>query len=274
LEVIVVLDGEDPDTIAALERLTDSRLHIISLSKPVGGAQARNIGVQSAHGDWIALLDDDDEWLPQKLERQIASASSVTVQFPVVCAAYIARSAEGDSPFGRREPLSGEPVSEYMFCRRSFSYGENALATSVLLAPRALMLSVPFDPNLRRHQDWDWALRALNTAGTGLYYIAEELSIYHMSDGLTRLSGQNNWKESLAWCRDRKELFTPKALSFFIVTECINGARQTNASWKDICSLLLAFWREGQPTFRSSLLALGYLIVSKRLRRMLLMWRS
>jgi glycosyltransferase involved in cell wall biosynthesis len=274
LEVIVVLDGEDPDTIAALRPLTDSRLRIVSLPKPVGGAEARNIGIQSAQGHWIALLDDDDEWFPQKLERQIARANLATVQFPVVCSAYIARSAERDSPFGRRAPLPGEPVSEYMFCRRSFRYGENALATSVLLVPRALMISVPFDPNLRRHQDWDWALRALNAAGTGLYYIPEQLSIYYMADGVARLSGQDVWKESLAWCRDRKVLLTPKAMSFFIATECITRARQADANWKDICSLLIAFWREGQPTFRSTLLALGYLIASKRLRRLLLRWRS
>ncbi len=274
LEVIVVLDGDDPETVAVLESLTDIRVRIIPLSNPVGGAEARNIGVQSSHADWIAFLDDDDEWLPNKLERQIACASSATVQFPVVCSAYIARSPEGDSPFGRRAPVSGEPVSEYMFCRRSFRYGENALATSVLLVPKALMLSVRFDPNLRRHQDWDWALRALNAPGTGLYYIAEELSIYHMASDLSRLSGQDGWKESLAWCRDRRELFTPRAISFFIATECITRARQDHAHWKDIGSLLIAFLREGQPTFRSTFLALGYLAISKSLRRLLLRWRS
>ena len=112
-----------------------------------------------------------------------------------------------------------------MFCRHSFSYGENALATSVLLVPRRLMLAVPFDRMLKRHQDWDWALRALNVAGTELCYIGEPLSIYSMMDGQGQMSGHNDWWYSLQWARDRKSLLTPKAFSFFIVTECMTRAR-------------------------------------------------
>ena len=76
LEIIVVVDGPDSVTQDALAAIRDSRLRVIVLEKNVGVAEARNIGVRRANGDWIALLDDDDEWLPNKIARQIAELTS------------------------------------------------------------------------------------------------------------------------------------------------------------------------------------------------------
>jgi glycosyltransferase involved in cell wall biosynthesis len=273
LEVIVVVDGEDSETVAGLEILSDTRLRILTLPKSLGGAEARNIGVRAARADWIAFLDDDDEWFPNKLERQLALAKTATALLPVVCSAYIGRSAAGDAPFGRRAPRPNEAVSDYMFCRRGLSYGENAIATSVLFVPRKLMLSVPFDSELRRHQDWDWALRALNAPGTALCYIDEPLSIYNMREESARLSEHDDWKYSLDWCRQRRKYFTSKAVSFFIATECLTRARQAKADFKSTWGLLVAYWSEGKPTFRSALLGLCYLLIPRGLRRFALRFR-
>ena len=273
LELIVVVDGEDSETVAGLESLNDKRLCILTLPESLGGAEARNIGVRKAHADWIAFLDDDDEWLPNKLERQLACARTSRARLPVVCSAYIGRSDAGDAPFGRRAPVPSEPISDYMFCRMGFSYGENAIATSVLFVPRELMISVPFDPDLRRHQDWDWALRALNTPGAALCYIAEPLSIYNMPENLLRLSEHDDWKYSLNWCRARRNYFTSRAISFFIATECLTRARQGKADYKSIWGLIVAYWSEGRPTFRSALLGLSYVVIPRRLRRLILRFR-
>jgi glycosyltransferase involved in cell wall biosynthesis len=236
----------------------------------VGGSEARNIGVRSANGAWIAFLDDDDEWLPDKLKKQLAAAQASSATLPIGCCAYFGVSEGHRSLFGRKPPDPAEPISEYMFCRKSFSYGENALATSVLFVPRQLLLSVPFDPALKKHQDWDWALRALNVPGAALCYIGEPLSLYHMPTGIARVSSGNDWRSSLQWCRERRQYFTPKAFSFFLATECITRARQANASLRDVTGLILAYWREGQPTFRSAMLGLSYLFVPQSIRRLLL----
>jgi len=274
VEVIVVIDGDDPKTIVALELLQhDMRLRIVALPQSVGAAEARNVGVRAARSEWIAFLDDDDEWLPRKLEVQLACALTAQAPLPVVCSAYLGRSSSGDELLGRRARSPGELISEYMFCRHGFSYGENAIATSVLFVPRALMLSVPFDPGLKRHQDWDWALRAFDTPGTALYHVAEPLSLYTMPDGSGSMSGHNDWQYSLNWCIERKRFFTPRAMSFFIATECISRAGQANAGFGKIMTLLRDYWREGQPTWRSAALAASYLILSKRLRRFLLTFR-
>ncbi len=52
-------------SVEAVGRLDDSRVRCIALSERVGGAEARNIGIRDARSTWIALLDDDDEWLPR-----------------------------------------------------------------------------------------------------------------------------------------------------------------------------------------------------------------
>ena len=74
LEIIVVDDGSKDGTLAALEQFGSGiRVH----QQPNGGvARARNTGVGLAKGSWVAFLDADDLWLPEKLERQLAIASA------------------------------------------------------------------------------------------------------------------------------------------------------------------------------------------------------
>lgn len=70
LEIIVVDDGGSDDTEAVLAREYGSRVRY--LKKANGGvSEARNAGMKAARGAYIALLDDDDEWLPTKIERQV-----------------------------------------------------------------------------------------------------------------------------------------------------------------------------------------------------------
>src|SRR5262249_32788271 len=76
IEVIVVLDGPDEKTIRALAEVEDRRLCLVILTQSVGAQEARNAGVRKARGQWVAFLDDDDEWLPLKLERQIEAANA------------------------------------------------------------------------------------------------------------------------------------------------------------------------------------------------------
>src|ERR1700683_5637387 len=71
VEVIVVIDGPDAATEQALSGIDDVRLRVIPLIQNVGGAQARNIGVQRGTGGWGRVVDDGDEWLPEKLDKQI-----------------------------------------------------------------------------------------------------------------------------------------------------------------------------------------------------------
>jgi glycosyltransferase involved in cell wall biosynthesis len=69
IEAVVVIDGQDPATERAVKMLAreDGRVRVIALPTSIGGSAARNRGVDEASGEWIAFLDDDDEWMPGKL---------------------------------------------------------------------------------------------------------------------------------------------------------------------------------------------------------------
>jgi glycosyltransferase involved in cell wall biosynthesis len=69
-EIIIVDDGSLPKHRNALTRFSKEATTFVYLDKSHGPAYARNLGIEMATQDWIAFLDDDDEWLPGKLERQ------------------------------------------------------------------------------------------------------------------------------------------------------------------------------------------------------------
>src|SRR3954451_8490265 len=74
LELIVAIDGPNPETGAVLAAIADPRVRIVQHQTGAGAGAARNLGARHATGKWIGFLDDDDEWLPRKLESQLALA--------------------------------------------------------------------------------------------------------------------------------------------------------------------------------------------------------
>src|SRR5437899_2585059 len=102
LEVVVALDGPDFVTLQKLAEIEDPRLRTVVLQQPDGGSAARNAGVKAASGEWIAFLDDDDEWLPEKIAKQMEAVGSSRYRFPIVSSGVIARTSCGDFQWPRK----------------------------------------------------------------------------------------------------------------------------------------------------------------------------
>ncbi len=75
LEIIVIIDGPDEATRLALGAIDEPRMRVLLNAVAEGPGPARNRAAAQARGDWVAFLDDDDEWLPDKLARQLAGQS-------------------------------------------------------------------------------------------------------------------------------------------------------------------------------------------------------
>jgi glycosyltransferase involved in cell wall biosynthesis len=90
VEVIAVDDGSVDDTPARLAALagSDPRLRVLRHERRAGVARARNAGIAVARGEWLAFLDDDDLWAPDKLARQLTAAEAAGAPW-VYCAALL-----------------------------------------------------------------------------------------------------------------------------------------------------------------------------------------
>lgn len=70
-EAVVVVDGPSPELAAFVAGHPDPRVRLVQREETGGTAAARNSGLEAARGRYVGLLDDDDIWLPAKLERQV-----------------------------------------------------------------------------------------------------------------------------------------------------------------------------------------------------------
>ena len=264
LEVIVVLDGSDPQTQQALRAMDDPRLRILPLDQPKGGSEARNAGVRHAAGSWIAFLDDDDEWLPEKIAKQMAVALASDAPYPVVTTRLIARKDAGETIWPRRTPRNGEPISEYLFCRSSIQQGEGFIQTSTILARRDFLTQAPFNPGLPKHQDWDWLIRASQVEGVRFEWVWEPLSIFNLDTGRTSVGRSANWSDSLTWA-ETNGLLTGRAFSAFVAIQIAPRIRLLR-DWKQLPRLLLALLRCGSIDWHAIYIGLAFLLVPSNLR--------
>jgi len=244
LEVVVVLDGDDGRTPQAVEQIQDPRVSLITLAASVGGAEARNVGARAARGRYIALLDDDDEWLPTKLARQLALADICPSYAFVVVTQYLYRlPGHADELWPGHLPAAGEPLSEFLFSSRG------GFQTSTYLCPRELFLENPFTAGLKKHQDWDWFLRLAALPGFRLLVVPEPLSIYWVPlRSRSSVSGKIDWRFSAAWAKSRLALMTPQAYSTFLVKICLRSALIQREGREALALLLRELFLIGRPT--------------------------
>ena len=134
-------------------RFADPRINVIT-QRQQGAAAARNKGVEMGEAPWVAFLDIDDLWVPDKLERQLTLASS-REGFAAVYSDYLILCDGRVSPSTVPPRLSGliGPALVREGNRVSGS------ASAVLVSRSALRKAGPFDESLRLGEDWDMWIR-------------------------------------------------------------------------------------------------------------------
>lgn len=157
-EALVIDDGSTDATAAVVRQFAEQDTRFCLLSRDHAGvSQARNAGLARARGEWIAFLDADDVWVPEKLERQIGLCHA-DARANLIFSNYWFWDGAQDLGLGQEK-------------RRKFREGAvgphlaegNLFLTSSVLVPRATVAQVgEFDPALAIGEDWDYWLRLAN----------------------------------------------------------------------------------------------------------------
>ena len=177
LEVIVV-DDSPPDYCMrdevrnTIESMGD-RVRYISHKKNLGACAARNTGIENAHGEFVAFLDDDDEWLPTKLEKQM-----LKFDYPKVGLVYCASFKCYDNGVRETKKLVWHADSIFIELLRENFIG----STSFVVVRKDIVIEAGmFDENMKSAQDYDMWVRVVQISD--IDYVDEPLVNYYVHDG-------------------------------------------------------------------------------------------
>ncbi|MEZ5727020.1 MAG: glycosyltransferase [Burkholderiaceae bacterium] len=205
LELIVIDDGS-PDASAAIARdyLADPRVKVFS--KANGGvASARNYGVAQCRGDLVAFCDQDDVWLPDKLERQIALFSNPDTVLVHGWGAIARREdlADAIEPHAVSTDLEGDLLHEIV--RRNF-----VICSSALLRRQVLLDVGPFDedPAINGVDDWNMWVRV---ATRGRIDVVKDIVVLVRRHGANQSSNEGRMLAAELACLEKLEPLLPPA---------------------------------------------------------------
>jgi glycosyltransferase involved in cell wall biosynthesis len=273
IEIIVVVDGPDEASLTVLHEIKDPRLRVTVLPSSVGVAAARNEGVTHARARWVAFLDDDDQWMPTKLETQLRTAEQLRHRFPIVSCRFIARTDTGDFLWPRRLPRANEHLSEYLMCYSTLFSGEGMIMSSAIFTARELLERVPFKNDLMKHTDFDWLLRASRRVDVTIEFVPtlEPLVIWNIEESRPRVTNTIHWSTSLAWIRANRDLVTDRAYASFVMTGVSRAAARAG-DWRAFWLLLWELRRAGNPGIMSLLVHLSSWLVPDQVRERVAVW--
>ena len=204
MEIIVVDDsGNDYDgrdevkkAVLGLKSSTDKELFYFENETRSGACVARNVGLDNCRGEFVAFLDDDDEWRSDKIEKLISAFSDDTVMVYSNCLNVYDKTGERKIAHDYKEFRSGNIYPHLI--KHNF-IGSTSIP---LIRTQPLKDAGGFDPLMRSAQDYDAWLR-ISKIGK-INYLNEPLTVYHVHkgdrittdpqkkiDGLERLNEKN-----------------------------------------------------------------------------------
>ena len=172
-EVLIIDDGSLDESATIVEDFISNNLTLnIHLVKKVNGgvSTARNAGIKLAQGDWIALLDSDDEWLPNKLERQI----QVLSENPNIDFLGTNRNGESFSAvlWNKLEHLTKISAKLLLF--------KNYFSPPTIIFKKQIFFELGgFDENQRYAEEWNYFIR-----------IAQRYNCYLLDESLVITGGR------------------------------------------------------------------------------------
>lgn len=206
--------------------LNDDRITLIEQDEHINGAAARNVGIRAAKGEFIAFLDDDDDWERTKISKQVELLKQLDESWGAV--SCLARHYQGEKLVKCCLPYrSGNLLVDVL--ERRIGLGIGAL----LIRRSALDNTAYFDERLKRHQDLQ--LFAFLTSKYKIYLVKEYLYNIRGDDAQNRPSA-----ESLVDIK--KEYFA----SISSVMDCVKSKQQNVIQSLHEFEIAYAFYKEGK----------------------------
>lgn len=180
LELVISNDGSEDNTLEVIEQLRPeveaAGVKLTVVSNPNGGrAAARNAGVNAASGDWIAYLDDDDNWAPEKTAKQMQLLLQTGAD--AACAYLLKKTSQGETrhPAPPKRLIDGYDPAAWV-------RGEAYAHINSVIFRRALWPQIgEFDRELVKSQDVEWIGRLVHVAT--FCAVEEELGVYEFNPG-------------------------------------------------------------------------------------------
>jgi len=176
LEIVVVDDASCDATPEILRGFCDPRLRVLRQAEPRGASVARNLGIRHASGTpYVAFLDDDDEWLPEKLEAQVRLLDHASPEVGLVYTGYLVLDRSSGRVATQMVPSKEGDLS------RALMMGNCLGGTSSVLIRRQCLDEVGlFDEDLPSFQDYDLWIRIARRYR--IAYLAKPLMKYYLHD--------------------------------------------------------------------------------------------
>lgn len=238
-ELIIVDDGSSDDLCLALrECCADERIRLVRHPKNLGEPAARNTGIGVALGRFIAFLDSDDEWLPKKLERQVAVVLGMPEPERVICVTQTVVMLTDNKSIIRplQRPAPGRSFAEFLYNDGGF-----AQSSSFFLA-KSLAERFPFRESLTQMVDHLFFIE-LGAAGAEYALIPEPLTIWHNEVRADRVSFADNlakWRATVKHFSEQASSLVPQHVLIACEARFLSGLLWRTAPLESLKLLLRA----------------------------------
>jgi len=153
-EIKVVDDSSADETEEIVRKFKDKRIQYIRHTQNKGGPAARNVGIKMASGEFIGFLDDDDEWLPKKLEKQMRIFHGASPRIGVVYTGFWRIQDNKKTYMPVAIPRKNAGVMHENLLKQNFVDTSTAIVRRKCFNKAGM-----FDETLPAYQDWEMWIR-------------------------------------------------------------------------------------------------------------------